>query len=65
LKNELLAYLKQALRFELAKTFETSDMSEINEPYLLDELHPKQQAATSKFDKPKGPTSRGPRRIAK
>ncbi len=64
-KNELLGYLKQNLKLELQKTIETGDMSEITEEYLLEELHPKQSTSASKFDKPKGPSSRGPRRIIK
>lgn len=65
-KNEFLNFIKSNYPgIEVSKTLEISDPSEISENSLMDELHPKQFASAAKFDKPKGPTSRGPRRITK
>jgi len=65
-KNEFLGYIKTNYSLvDICKTLEISDSSEITEAFLIDELHPKQYAAAAKFDKPKGPSARGPRRITK
>lgn len=64
-KSELLEYLKKQLGLEIAKTFEISEPSEISEQIFLDELHPKKATEGLKFDKPKGPTSRGPKRLVR
>lgn len=64
-KSELIAYLKQQANIDIVKTFEISESSEIGEQIFLDELHPKSLTQTQKFSKPKGPTSRGPRRVTR
>ena len=64
-KSELLSYLKGQSKIEIAKTFEIGEPSEISEASLLDELHPKKATDGLKFEKPKGPSSRGPRRVTR
>jgi twinfilin len=64
-KNELLSYLKTQANIEISKTFEVSEPSELNQQYLLDELHPKKANEGLKFEKPKGPTARGPKRVTR
>ena len=64
-KSEMLSFLKGQAGLEVAKTFETSEPSEITEAYILDELHPKKMSDGLKFSKPKGPSSRGPRRVTR
>jgi twinfilin-like protein len=44
---------------------EVDDPKELSEENVYDEIHPKKNVATKKFDKPKGPAGRGPRRMAK
>ena len=63
-KSELLSFLKSN-GLQIDKTFETSEPEEITEEYILDELHPKKLSDSLKFSKPKGPTSRGPRRVTR
>jgi twinfilin len=64
-KSEIIQYLKGEANIYIVKTFEVSEPSEITEQALLDEIHPKKQETGLKFEKPKGPTSRGPRRVTK
>lgn len=64
-KSELLAYLKRDVGLEMAKTFEVSERNEMSESSVMDELHPKKAVDGLKFEKPKGPQSRGPRRVTK
>ena len=64
-KSELLQYLKNESGVEISKTFEISEASELTQEYLVDELHPKKLTDNLKFEKPKGPTSRGPRRVTR
>ena len=49
------------LHFQL----EVDDPKELSEENVYDEIQPKENVATKKFDKPKGPAGRGPRRMAK
>jgi twinfilin-like protein len=64
-KSEIIQFLKTEIGLDIAKTFEISEKGEISEQYLLDELHPKKLNDGLKFEKPKGPSSRGPRRVTK
>lgn len=64
-KSEILQYLKVQIGLEIAKTFELSEPAELNEQIIVEELHPKKSSDGLKFDKPKGPSSRGPRRVTK
>lgn len=64
-KSELLQYLKTNVGIEVTKTFEVSEAGELTRDYILDEVHPKKATDGKKFEKPKGPTSRGPRRVTK
>lgn len=64
-KSELLNFLKNQAHLDVSKTFEISEPSELNEQTIVDELHPKKQTDGLKFEKPKGPASRGARRVTK
>lgn len=64
-KSEMLSFLKAQAGLEIAKTFETSEPGEITADYIIDELHPKKLSDGLKFSKPKGPSSRGPRRVTR
>ena len=64
-KSELLQHLKSNVGLDVTKTFEVSEASELTRDYILDEIHPKKATDGLKFEKPKGPTSRGPRRVTK
>ncbi|XP_078339815.1 twinfilin-1-like [Crassostrea virginica] len=55
----------EALGIEIAKRLEVDDPKELSEENVYEEIHPKKNVATKKFDKPKGPAGRGPRRMAK
>jgi twinfilin-like protein len=64
-KSEFLQYLKANLSIDISKTFEISEPSELTYQALIDELHPKRASDGLKFEKPKGPTSRGPKRVTR
>ena len=64
-KSELIGFIKNEMKIDLSKTFEVSEPGELTRKYLLDELHPKKASDALKFEKPKGPSSRGPRRVTK
>ncbi|XP_074030318.1 twinfilin actin binding protein [Leptinotarsa decemlineata] len=49
----------------IEKKLEIDSGSELTEKYLYDELHPTNSLHRPKFEKPKGPPNRGPRRITK
>ena len=64
-KNLLMDHLKHQAGLEIAKQFEVSEPSDISEQAFLEELHPKKSNDGMKFEKPKGPTSRGPKRVTR
>jgi twinfilin-like protein len=66
-KSELLDFLRSAQggALDIGKTFEISEPGEISEAVLVEELHPKKAEDTRKFEKPKGPVSRGPKRVTR
>lgn len=64
-KSEFLCFLKKATSIHINKTFETSEPEEITKEYIQDEIHPKKMCGELKFSKPKGPSSRGPRRVTR
>lgn len=64
-KSEMLSFLKGQAGLDIAKTFETSEPGEITVAYIMEELHPKKLSDGLKFSKPKGPSSRGPRRVTR
>ncbi|XP_017772651.1 PREDICTED: twinfilin [Nicrophorus vespilloides] len=49
----------------IAKKLEIDDPTELSEQYLYEELHPIKNLQKPKFSKPKGPPSRGPKRLTK
>ncbi|KAL0277199.1 UNVERIFIED_CONTAM: hypothetical protein PYX00_004563 [Menopon gallinae] len=53
------------LGVQVDKKLEIDGCDEINEDYLMDEVHPKVNLHRPKFEKPKGPPNRGARRITK
>lgn len=64
-KSELLVYLRNEVGLDVVKTFEVGERGEMNEQSVFDELHPRKSVDGLKFEKPKGPQSRGPRRVTK
>ncbi|GAB1598875.1 twinfilin-1-like [Argonauta hians] len=62
-KSCFLGFLEQKIELEIVKKIEISEGSELTEDFLQDELHPKKNIARQAFAKPKGPSSRGPRRM--
>lgn len=44
---------------------EISAEEQLTEDYLIDEIHPKKVVDKPKFEKPKGPPSRGAKRLTK
>ncbi|XP_045165992.2 twinfilin-1-like isoform X2 [Mercenaria mercenaria] len=64
-KNQFIDQLEQTLKLNIEKRFEIDDPSELTEEFLYDELHPKKNIATMKFEKPKGPARKGPRKLIK
>ncbi|CAF0774401.1 unnamed protein product [Brachionus calyciflorus] len=64
-KSEIIQYIKSNFGVEISKTIEIDGPNEISENYFVDELHPKKVVDTKSFAKPKGPSSRGPKRITR
>lgn len=64
-KNTFISQLEETLKLEIEKKLEIDDASELTEEFLYDELHPKKNIATMKFEKPKGPARKGPRKLIK
>ncbi|OQV23896.1 Twinfilin-2 [Hypsibius exemplaris] len=64
-KNPLIHTIEAELGVVISKRIETDDPSEINEEYIRDQIHPKIHLHQPLFAKPKGPPSRGNKRIAK
>ncbi|WAR25043.1 TWF1-like protein [Mya arenaria] len=64
-KGPFVSQLEQQLQLPLEKKLEIDDAEELTEEFLYDELHPKKNIATMKFEKPKGPQKRGPRKLLK
>lgn len=64
-KGPLIDQLEQGFKMDIPKKIEIDDAKELTEEFIFDELHPKRDIVRQKFAKPKGPASRGPRRIIK
>ncbi|KAM7294470.1 twinfilin-1 isoform X2 [Ixodes scapularis] len=64
-KSPLVETIETQVELPIAKKVEIDDPSELNETFLLDQLHPKQNIVKQKFAKPKGPANRGARRLIK
>lgn len=64
-KAPLLDQSEREHRLHFDKKLEIDDGAELTRSHLLDQLYPKQHYsdAVKKFDKPKGPSGRGPRRM--
>lgn len=50
---------------EIEKHMEVDSDDQVNEEFLMNEVHPKAYLHRPKFDKPKGPPNRGAKRITK
>lgn len=67
----VLHFLKSCLKQLICVTqkyefqLEIDAEEKLTEDYLIDEIHPKQVADKPKFEKPKGPPSRGAKRLTK
>lgn len=64
-KSEMIQYIKSEYGIDISKTVEISEPSELNENFFIEELHPKKVTDAKKFDKPKGPNSRGAKRVTR
>lgn len=64
-KNPFISQLEHTLKLNIEKRLEIDDPSELTEDSLYDELHPKKNIATMKFEKPKGPQRKGPKKLVK
>ncbi|KAL4225804.1 Twinfilin-1 [Mactra antiquata] len=64
-KGPFISSLEQTLQINFEKKVEIDDANELTEEYLYDEIHPKKNIATMKFEKPKGPARKGPRKLLK
>ncbi|XP_064483394.1 twinfilin-1-like [Ornithodoros turicata] len=64
-KSPLVETIETKVEMEIAKKIEIDDPNELNEAFLLDQLHPKQNICKQMFAKPKGPANRGARRLIK
>lgn len=64
-KSEMVQYIKSNYEIEISKTIEISEPNELSESYLVEELHPKKVADSKKFEKPKGPNTRGAKRLTR
>lgn len=63
-KSPLVETIETQVELPIAKKVEIDDPSELNEAFLLDQLHPREnKMCKQKFAKPKGPTNRGARRL--
>lgn len=64
-KGPFISQLEQTLELNIEKKLEIDDPSELTEEFLYDEIHPKKNIAAMKFEKPKGPARKGPRKLVK
>lgn len=64
-KSEMIQYIKSNYDIEISKTIEISEPNELSESFFVEELHPKKVADSKKFDKPKGPSTRGAKRVTR
>ncbi|XP_069142445.1 twinfilin-1-like isoform X2 [Argopecten irradians] len=64
-KSPLLGVLEGQMGIELAKKLEVDDPKELAENCLYEEVHPIKTAVRNKFNRPKGPASRGPKRMTR
>jgi len=64
-KGNLTSYIEGHFNVVLDKKLEIETTEDINEVFLLDALHPAAAEAKNKFEKPKGPGGRGPKRLIK
>lgn len=62
-KLPLVETIETQVGVPITKKVEIDEPSELNEAFLIDQLHPKQNICKQKFAKPKGPTNRGARRL--
>lgn len=63
-KNTLIDKI-ESFGLEIAKKLEIDSGSELTENYLYEEIHPTKCLHRPKFEKPKGPPNRGPKRMTK
>lgn len=64
-KTPFISFLKSQMDLNVSKTIETGEPEEITRSFIIDEIHPKKLTDNLKFSKPKGPSSRGPRRVTR
>ncbi|XP_033744679.1 twinfilin-1-like isoform X2 [Pecten maximus] len=64
-KSPLLGVLEGQMGMEFAKKLEVDDPKELAEKNLYEEVHPMKNIVKSAFARPKGPSSRGPKRMTR
>ncbi|XP_065212410.1 twinfilin [Planococcus citri] len=64
-KGPLLDIIESNLGLTISKKLEIGSEEELTEDYLIEEIHPKKVVDKPKFEKPKGPPSRGAKRLTK
>lgn len=64
-KAPLLEYIEKVMEIPVDKKLELSEIEEITTDFFYNEVHPVKNIVKKKFDKPKGPAGRGPKRMTK
>ncbi|XP_060079149.1 twinfilin-1-like [Ylistrum balloti] len=64
-KSPLIGLLEGQGGIEFAKKLEVDDPKELAENNLYEEVHPMKNIVKKAFDRPKGPASRGPKRMTR
>ncbi|XP_037093027.1 twinfilin-1-like [Pollicipes pollicipes] len=64
-KSSVIDVIENQCQLSITKKIEVDDPSELTEQFLMDEIHPKKMLHRPKFAKPKGPASRGAKRLTK
>lgn len=64
-KSSVIDVIENQCQLNITKKIEIDDPAELTEQFLLDEIHPKKMLHRPKFAKPKGPASRGAKRLTK
>nr|CAG4638618.1 EOG090X0A90 [Cyclestheria hislopi] len=64
-KGPITEIIEHSIGIPIDKKIEIELGNELDEEFLMDELHPKKNLHQPKFEKPKGPPNRGARRLLK
>lgn len=64
-KGTLISYCEEIIKMRIDKKLEISDYKELNEEFLMEEIHPKKVPQRPRFEKPKPPPGRGTQKRTK